>query len=150
MARALNLADIIIIAILIIIAAVLIYLLRPLIIVIVIISAGYFIYRWYIKRKLLRSWLFVDRKRARKIFSLLNIYFKLSCSNQASLRRDSILSNKKYGNFEVSTLYLYKTKMSIYGFIQNVFYIDPFLQSRLTFINSHHYKLFPLNFHLII
>ena len=84
MARALNLADIIIIAILIIIAAVLIYLLRPLIIVIVIISAGYFIYRWYIKRKLLRSWLFVDRKRARKIFSLLNIYFKLLCSNQAS------------------------------------------------------------------
>jgi hypothetical protein len=92
----------------------------------------------------------VDRKRARKIFSLLNIYFKLSCSNQASLRRDNILSNKKYGNFEVSTLYLYKTKMSSYGFIQNVFYIDPFLQSRLTFINSHHYKLFPLIFHLII
>ena len=136
MARALNLTDIIIIAILVIIAAVLIYLLRPLIIAIVIITAGYFIYRWYTKRKLLRSWLLVDRKRTRKSFSLLNIYVKLLCSNQASLHRESILSNKKYGNFEVSTLYLYKTKMSIYGFIQMFFYIDPFLQSRLTFTNS--------------
>lgn len=55
MVRTLNIIDIIIIAVLVIIAALIIYLLRPLIIAIVIIAAGYFIYRWYTKRKLFRS-----------------------------------------------------------------------------------------------
>lgn len=55
MARALNIMDIIVIAVLVIIAALIIYLLRPLIIAIVIIAAGYFIYRWYTKRKIIRS-----------------------------------------------------------------------------------------------
>ncbi|HYY65691.1 MAG TPA: hypothetical protein VE622_01480 [Nitrososphaeraceae archaeon] len=54
MVRALNALDIVIIAILIVLVAIVIYLLRPLIIAIVIIAAGYFIYRWYTKRKLVR------------------------------------------------------------------------------------------------
>jgi uncharacterized protein HemY len=54
LARSLSLFDIIIIAILIIIAALVIYFLRPLVIAIAIIAAGYFIYRWYTKRKMVR------------------------------------------------------------------------------------------------
>ena len=54
LARSLSVFDIIIIAVLIIIAALLIYFLQPLVIAIAIIAAGYFIYRWYTKRKLVR------------------------------------------------------------------------------------------------
>jgi uncharacterized protein HemY len=54
LARSLSLFDIIIIAVLIIIAALVIYFLRPLVIAIAIIAAGYFIYRWYTKRKMVR------------------------------------------------------------------------------------------------
>ena len=54
LARSLSLFDIIIIAVLIIIAALVIYFLRPLVISIAIIAAGYFIYRWYTKRKMVR------------------------------------------------------------------------------------------------
>jgi hypothetical protein len=43
-----------IIAVLIIIAALLIYFLQPLVIALAIIAAGYFIYRWYTKRKMVR------------------------------------------------------------------------------------------------
>ena len=51
MARPLNIMDIIVIVVLIIVAAIVIYLLRPLIIVLVIIGVGYFIYKWYKRRK---------------------------------------------------------------------------------------------------
>jgi uncharacterized protein HemY len=54
LARSLSVFDIIIIAVLIIIAALVIYLLLPLVIAIAIIAAGYFIYRWYTKRKMVR------------------------------------------------------------------------------------------------
>jgi hypothetical protein len=54
LARSLSVFDIIIIAVLIIIAALVIYFLRPLVIAIAIIAAGYFIYRWYTKRKMVR------------------------------------------------------------------------------------------------
>ena len=54
LARSLSVFDIIIIAVLIIIAALLIYFLQPLVIAIAIIAAGYFIYRWYTKRKMVR------------------------------------------------------------------------------------------------
>ena len=54
LARSLSVFDIIIIAVLIIIAALVIYFLRPLVIAIAIIVAGYFIYRWYTKRKMVR------------------------------------------------------------------------------------------------
>ena len=54
LARSLSLFDIIIIAVLIIITALVIYFLRPLVIAIAIIAAGYFIYRWYTKRKMVR------------------------------------------------------------------------------------------------
>jgi hypothetical protein len=49
--RALNAFDIVVILILVVVAALVIYLLWPLIIAIVIIAVGYFIYRWYMKRK---------------------------------------------------------------------------------------------------
>jgi hypothetical protein len=55
MARPLNVLDIVIIVALIIVAAIVIYLLRPLIVVLVIIGVGYFIYRWYKRRKALRA-----------------------------------------------------------------------------------------------
>jgi len=55
MARPLNVVDIVIIVALIIVAAIVIYLLRPLIVVLVIIGVGYFIYRWYKRRKALRA-----------------------------------------------------------------------------------------------
>ena len=55
MARPLNVLDIVIIVALIIGAAIVIYLLRPLIVVLVIIGVGYFIYRWYKRRKALRA-----------------------------------------------------------------------------------------------
>jgi uncharacterized protein HemY len=51
MARPLNILDIVVIAVLIILAAVVIYFLRPLVIVLVIIGVGYFIYKWYKRRK---------------------------------------------------------------------------------------------------
>ena len=51
MTRPLNILDIIVIVVLIIVAAIVIYLLWPLIVVLVIIGVGYFIYRWYKRRK---------------------------------------------------------------------------------------------------
>jgi hypothetical protein len=54
MARPLRALDWIVIAALVILAAVLIYVLWPLIIAIAIIAAGYFIYRWYTGRRLIR------------------------------------------------------------------------------------------------
>jgi Flp pilus assembly protein TadB len=51
MARPLSILDIVVIAVLIILAAVVIYFLRPLVIVLVIIGVGYFIYKWYKRRK---------------------------------------------------------------------------------------------------
>ena len=51
MARPLNILDMVVIAALIIVAAIVIYLLRPLVVVLVIIGVGYFIYRWYKRRK---------------------------------------------------------------------------------------------------
>ena len=55
MTRRLNILDIIVIVVLIIVAAIVIYLLRPLIVVLVIIGVGYFIYRWYKRRKARRA-----------------------------------------------------------------------------------------------
>jgi len=51
MSRPLNILDIIVIVVLIVVAAIVIYLLRPLIVVLVIIGVGYFIYKWYKRRK---------------------------------------------------------------------------------------------------
>lgn len=52
--RALKVLDILVIVILVVIAAALIYLFWPLIIAIIVMAVGYFIYRWYMKRKRLR------------------------------------------------------------------------------------------------
>lgn len=52
--KALKVLDIVVIVILVVIAAALIYLFWPLIIAIIIMAVGYFIYRWYMKRKRLR------------------------------------------------------------------------------------------------
>jgi uncharacterized protein HemY len=54
MGRPLTILDIVIIVALIIVAAIVIYLLRPLIVVLVIIGVGYFIYKWYKRRKAFR------------------------------------------------------------------------------------------------
>jgi uncharacterized protein HemY len=51
MARPLNILDIVVIVVLIIVAAIVIYFLSPLIVVLVIIGVGYFIYKWYKRRK---------------------------------------------------------------------------------------------------
>ena len=51
MARPLSILDIVVIAALIILAAIVIYFLRPLVIILVILGVGYFIYRWYKRRK---------------------------------------------------------------------------------------------------
>ncbi len=53
--RALRVLDILIIVIIVITAAALIYIFWPLIIAIIIMAVGYFIYRWYMKRKRLNS-----------------------------------------------------------------------------------------------
>jgi uncharacterized protein HemY len=55
MARPLNTLDIVVIVALIIVAAIVIYLLSPLIVVLVILGVGYFIYRWYKRRKAHRA-----------------------------------------------------------------------------------------------
>jgi hypothetical protein len=55
MARPLRALDWVVIAALVIVAAILIYVLWPLIIAIAIIAAGYFIYRWYTGRRLVRT-----------------------------------------------------------------------------------------------
>jgi uncharacterized protein HemY len=55
MARPLTILDIAVIVALIIVAAIVIYLLRPLIVVLVIIGVGYFIYKWYKRRKSFRA-----------------------------------------------------------------------------------------------
>ncbi len=55
MARPLNVLDILVIVAIIIVAAIVIYLLRPLIVLLVIIGVGYFIYKWYKRRKTLRA-----------------------------------------------------------------------------------------------
>lgn len=49
--RALRVLDILVIVIIVIIAAALIYIFWPLIVAIIIMAAGYFMYRWYMKRK---------------------------------------------------------------------------------------------------
>ena len=49
--RALRVLDILVIVIIVIIAAALIYIFWPLIVAIIIMAAGYFTYRWYMKRK---------------------------------------------------------------------------------------------------
>ena len=49
--EALRVLDILVIVIIVIIAAALIYIFWPLIVAIIIMAAGYFIYRWYMKRK---------------------------------------------------------------------------------------------------
>jgi hypothetical protein len=49
--RALRVLDILVIVIIVIIAAALIYIFWPLIVAIITMTAGYFIYRWYMKRK---------------------------------------------------------------------------------------------------
>ena len=54
MARPLRTLDWVVIAALVIVAAIVIYLLWPLVIAIAIIAAGYFIYRWYTGRRLVR------------------------------------------------------------------------------------------------
>lgn len=54
MARPLGALDWLVIAALVILAAVIIYLLWPLVVVIAIAAAGYFIYRWYTGRRLVR------------------------------------------------------------------------------------------------
>jgi Flp pilus assembly protein TadB len=54
MARPLRALDWVVIAALVIVAAIVIYLLWPLVIAIAIIAAGYFIYRWYRGRRLVR------------------------------------------------------------------------------------------------
>jgi Flp pilus assembly protein TadB len=55
MARPLRALDWVVIAALVIVAAIVIYLLWPLVIAIAIIAAGYFIYRWYRGRRLVRT-----------------------------------------------------------------------------------------------
>jgi uncharacterized protein YqgC (DUF456 family) len=55
MARPLRTLDWLVIAALVIVAAIVIYLLWPLVIAIAIIAAGYFIYRWYRGRRLVRT-----------------------------------------------------------------------------------------------
>jgi hypothetical protein len=55
MARTLRMLDWVVIAVLVIVAAVLIYVLWPLVVAIAIIAAGYFIYRWYTGRRLVRT-----------------------------------------------------------------------------------------------
>ena len=55
MARPLNILDIVVIVVLIIVAAIVIYFLSPLIVVLVIIGVGYFIYKWYKRRKSFRA-----------------------------------------------------------------------------------------------
>ena len=55
MARPLRTLDWAVIAVLVIVAAIVIYLLWPLVIAIAIIAAGYFIYRWYTGRRLIRT-----------------------------------------------------------------------------------------------
>jgi predicted PurR-regulated permease PerM len=49
--RALRVLDILVIVIIVITAAALIYIFWPLIVAIIIMAAGYFLYRWYMKRK---------------------------------------------------------------------------------------------------
>jgi hypothetical protein len=49
--RALRALDILVIVIIVIIAAAIIYIFWPLIVAIIIMAAGYFMYRWYMKRK---------------------------------------------------------------------------------------------------
>lgn len=49
--KALRVLDILVIVIIVITAAALIYIFWPLIVAIMIMAAGYFIYRWYMKRK---------------------------------------------------------------------------------------------------
>jgi predicted PurR-regulated permease PerM len=51
MVRALRVLDILVIVIIVITAAALIYIFWPLIVAIIIMAAGYFLYRWYMKRK---------------------------------------------------------------------------------------------------
>lgn len=55
MARPLNILDIVVIVVLIIVAAIVIYFLSPLIVVLVIIGVGYFIHKWYKRRKARRA-----------------------------------------------------------------------------------------------
>jgi hypothetical protein len=55
MARPLRALDWVVIAALVILAAILIIFLQPLVIAIAIIAAGYFIYRWYTGRRLIRT-----------------------------------------------------------------------------------------------
>jgi hypothetical protein len=55
MARPLRALDWVVIAALVIVAAILIYVLWPLVVAIAIIAAGYFIYRWYTGRRLVRT-----------------------------------------------------------------------------------------------
>ncbi|MDQ3852676.1 MAG: hypothetical protein M3299_07570 [Thermoproteota archaeon] len=55
MARPLRALDWAVIAALVIVAALLIIFLQPLVIAIAIIAAGYFIYRWYTGRRLVRT-----------------------------------------------------------------------------------------------
>ena len=55
MARPLRMLDWVVIAVLVIVAALLIICLWPLVIAIVVIAAGYFIYRWYTGRRLVRT-----------------------------------------------------------------------------------------------
>jgi hypothetical protein len=55
MARPLRMLDWVVIAALVILAAILIYVLWPLVVAIAIIAAGYFIYRWYTGRRLVRT-----------------------------------------------------------------------------------------------
>ena len=55
MARPLRMLDWVVIAALVIVAAILIYVLWPLVVAIAIIAAGYFIYRWYTGRRLVRT-----------------------------------------------------------------------------------------------
>ena len=55
MARPLRMLDWVVIAVLVIVAAILIYVLWPLVVAIAIIAAGYFIYRWYTGRRLVRT-----------------------------------------------------------------------------------------------
>ena len=55
MARPLRALDWAVIAALVIVAAIVIYLIWPLVVAIAIIAAGYFIYRWYTGRKLIRT-----------------------------------------------------------------------------------------------
>lgn len=55
MPRPLRMLDWVVIAALVILAAILIYVLWPLVVAIAIIAAGYFIYRWYTGRRLVRT-----------------------------------------------------------------------------------------------